>query len=714
MEQKNNVEVDLGHQNQKKLYKELENKILAAKKEKLFLKNTVLKDTNITIEMEADALAGFEQLDLLLSQRNGDILWTERIDLNQIINGRFMIDLNKFFKTFFKSQYSKWSVEILGIKDGESYLFSLKRQPKDKPVELINRSEAVIGCLGEREFEKVTWCMYAYYNRYNTLLFDVNYKFKSYMQFIQGEVIKVSIFRGKLKVNAKLNECGMKPIGMIGRRRIPKTVDLNGIKFNCKTNQKEKTTYITGELDLSEFEFTSDYIDVFLMVEKDGFIYDVFLNTKKYRINKKFQKLFRPVHYKIDKENIFFPYTTISSNLAFDCRKIASYDRFAFRLKERIARVGFKILKKKIEQKSIMLVYEKYCEAAQENGFYFFQYCMENGMEQYMKKEIYYVIDYKSPQYDNVKQYGDRVLNYLSIKHMVYLLGAKLLVSSETKSHSYVRRCNATSIRRRIDQTPSVFLQHGVIAFKKLPFMTKSNRNSRTNLFITSSFIEKGIILNHFEYDENEVAVTGLARWDLIEDKSDTCREILLMPTWRRSLEEVSDDEFQESEYFVQYMHLLNSERLYTILEQNDLQLNFYIHPQLRHFIDKFSSSHPNIRLIPFGEEPLNELIMRCSLMITDYSSAVWDVYYQGKPVLFYQFDFNEYNYSQGSYFDLETELFGDVSYKQDDLLDRIEEMIKRDFKEKEEYASLRKEYLPYIDHNNRKRTCDAILKAGL
>ncbi|RDU22101.1 CDP-glycerol glycerophosphotransferase family protein [Anaerosacchariphilus polymeriproducens] len=714
MEQKDNVTVDLGHQNQKKFYKELETQIRTAKKEKLFLKNTVIQDNNITIEIEGDELSGFDKLELLLSQKNGDILWTETIDFNQVVSGTITVDLNKFVKTFFKSQYSKWSVDILGLKKKESFLFSMKKESKDKEVDLRNKSESLIGYFGDGEFEKVCWCMYGYYNRYNTLLFDVNYKFKSYTQFVQGEVRKVTISGGRIKINAELEDCGMKPIGMIGRRRLTKAVDLNGIKFNCKVKQKDTVTYITGELDLSEFEFTSDYIDIFLLVEKDGFVYDLFLNTKNKRINKKFQKLFRPIHYKIDEENILFPYTTVSSNLAFDCRKIAPYDKFAFRLKERIARVIFRILKKKMEQKNIMLVYEKYCEAAQENGFYFFQYCMENGMEKYMKKEIYFVIDYNSSQYENVKQYGNRVLNYLSIKHMVYLQGAKLLVSSETKSHSYVRRSNATSIRRRLDNTPSVFLQHGVIAFKQLPFMIKSNRNSRTNLFITSSFIEKGIILDKFEYDENEVAVTGLARWDLIEDKSDTCREILLMPTWRRDLEEVSDEEFQESEYFLQYMHLLNSERLYTILEQNNLHLNFYIHPQLRRFIGKFSSTHPNIHLIPFGEEPLNELIMRCSLMITDYSSAIWDVYYQGKPALFYQFDFNEYNYSQGSYFDLETELFGDVSYKQEDLLARIEEMITREFKEKEEYAKLREEYLPYIDHNNRKRTCDAILKAGL
>ena len=43
-----------------------------------------------------------------------------------------------------------------------------------------------------------------------------------------------------------------------------------------------------------------------------------------------------------------------------------------------------------------------------------------------------------------------------------------------------------------------------------------------------------------------------------------------------------------------------------------------------------------HIRLIPFGTMPLNQLLMSCHMLITDYSSVSWDVYYQEKPVIFY------------------------------------------------------------------------------
>lgn len=704
-------------QQQEIRHKELERKIKEAKKDKAFLKAAKVRDKSLCLEFAENKLPKFDKVEILISRTNPNVRWVKTLDLSGFESGSVEADLAEFVEKCFGPQDVHWAIDILGSQGDQYFLYTLKRiqdDPELAEVYKVDRREDALDFLANGEFDGEKWGLRPYFNKYDTLLIDMNYSFKSYIMFLQAEVMKVSITRGVFKAEAKLADYGFKPLGMIMRRRLSKGIDFEGVKLQCKIVRKDKEWYITGELNLKMFQFGTEYIDIFIPAEDGDMVYDLPLNTKNFRINKQLQRLFKPVHYKVDKDKLFFPYTTLGSNLAFDCRKIASFDNFAFRFKERVARIIIRFFKKELEKKNIMLVYEKYCEAAQENGFFFFQYCMENDMEQYMNKEIYYVIDYKSPQYENVKKYGKKVLNYLSIKHMVYLLAAKLLVSSETKSHSYVRRCNATSIRRRLDNNLSVFLQHGVIAFKQLPFMAKNNRNSRTDLFITSSFIEKNIIVKHFEYDDNEVAVTGLARWDFLEDKSDSCREILLMPTWRRELEDVSDEEFESSPYFQHYMNLLNSEKLHAILEKNDLQLNFYIHPQLRHFIGNFSSSHPNIHLIPFGEQPLNILLMRCSMMITDYSSAIWDVYYQGKPALFYQFDINEYNLTQGSYFDMEKELFGDAAYNQEDLLFRIEEMIAKDFKEKEEYAKLRETYLPYIDHDNRKRTCEAILRAGL
>lgn len=129
------------------------------------------------------------------------------------------------------------------------------------------------------------------------------------------------------------------------------------------------------------------------------------------------------------------------------------------------------------------------------------------------------------------------------------------------------------------------------------------------------------------------------------------------MPTWRNWLDSVPDKDFEESDYFRHYMGLLNSERLNQILEKYDLEVNFYLHAKFQEYADTFKSISKRIHLISFGEVAVNEMLMRCRMLITDYSSVCWDILYQDKPSLFYQFDIGKYNEAHGSYIDMETEL---------------------------------------------------------
>ena len=362
-----------------------------------------------------------------------------------------------------------------------------------------------------------------------------------------------------------------------------------------------------------------------------------------------------------------------------------------------------------LKRKNIWLVYEKYCVMAQDNGFYFYKYCMEHLPEK-EKKRIFYVIDKKEPDYQYVKQYGSQVLDFLSIKHMVYLMAARLLISSDTKAHAYAWHSPNSIYRNMLKRKENVFLQHGVISFKCCHKGLRKKSVNASNLFVVSSEEEKQIILDYFGYNEEQILVTGLARWDVLEDKSKgQPRQIILMPTWRTWLEEVSEEEFKASEYYQHYMALLNHPILINTLEKYNITLNFYIHPKFREYLGAFHADNPHIRIIPFGSEPLNELMMKCSMMITDYSSAVWDVFYQGKPVAFYLFDLELYNEVQGSYIDMNTETFGDVAYTPEELSEIVQKYASNGFKEDEKYKAMRQYRIAYIDDKNSERIYNEI-----
>ena len=61
-------------------------------------------------------------------------------------------------------------------------------------------------------------------------------------------------------------------------------------------------------------------------------------------------------------------------------------------------------------------------------------------------------------------------------------------------------------------------------------------------------------------------------------------------------------------------------------------------------------------------EIDLQEVLLGSALLVTDYSSVCWDFLFLDRPVLFYQFDLDEFLERTGSYIDLRKDLFGPVA----------------------------------------------------
>ena len=257
-----------------------------------------------------------------------------------------------------------------------------------------------------------------------------------------------------------------------------------------------------------------------------------------------------------------------------------------------------------------------------------------------------------------------------------------------------------------------VFLQHGVTALKRVDGVFKKTSANGVDLFVATSNYEKNIIKKYFNYKSNEIIVTGFTRWDVLKDKSKKLKdkEIFFMPTWRNWLDEVAESEFEKSSYFKNYMEILNSEELSKILEENNLTIKYFVHPKFKYYLDKFSTSSERIKVVQPGEVQVNELLMRASLLITDYSSVAWEMYYQNKPTLFYHFDIDDYNKYQGSYLDMEHELFGDKAMNPNELIDQIKKYIETDFEHPKQYVEMRNKYFSFVDDKNCERTFDAIL----
>ncbi|MCD7754589.1 MAG: CDP-glycerol glycerophosphotransferase family protein [Clostridiales bacterium] len=574
--------------------------------------------------------------------------------------------------------------------------------------------------LGEQQVEGVICCPTAGYCKLQTA--D---RIRRYERQVTCRAEQVSLRFGKLRISVHCPEDipgEWSAIALVHRYRLEVDRKIYLIPAK-KVVKRDGEVWMTGEIRLSDFQLEPIWWDVRAAFRgEDGQTYLAFIQAPKQKKEaakstwagrwEKLERTLFPGSCRQGEDLTVSLYETKAERIALACQEYSPYSGLAFRLKERLALILFRLFRKQLKQKNIFLCFEKFCCMAQDNGFYFFRHCMESGMEEKMHRSIYYVIDKKQPDYqERLLPYQDHVIQFMSLKHMVYILAARLLISTDSRAHAYAWRNKESIILPRVQNTKKiVFLQHGVIAMKRVEIYNK--KTNPMNLFVTSNQREHDIVVEHMGYAPEDVIITGLARWDVLKDKGLEERRILVMPTWRNWLEEAPDLVFRASDYYRNYMSLLNDPRLADLLERRDLYLDFYVHPKFREYLHSFTIQEGGrVRLIPFGEEPLNELMMGCKMLVTDYSSVCWDVYYQGKPVLFYQFDVDKYNETTGAYIDLETELFGDRVMTTEALLDKLEEYAENDFRLPEVYAEMRPRMYAYIDEHNSQRICEEIMK---
>lgn len=407
----------------------------------------------------------------------------------------------------------------------------------------------------------------------------------------------------------------------------------------------------------------------------------------------------------MEADHIFYPYITVNKELAFTYRPREHFETRYYYWKENIAYIVAWVLYGYLKKKEIWIGFEKLAMSAHESGYYFFDYVYRNGLH----KNFYYVIRKDSPEINNLLDKRDKILYYKSFKYFVYMFAARLLISSDTKRNSYHLKMKTSKLGKTLTNKPLVYLQHGVNGLKKVPDFYK--KRNVFDLVIAPSEFEKEMIVNYWGYRESEVVTTGLARWDVLEDKTDQIayKQIFVMPTWRTWMDGISKEKFAESDYYKNYMNFLTSEKLKDVLERDNVKIKFFLHPKFKDYIDLFDVESDHIEKFGFLDVPLDEMIMKSSMMITDYSSVIWEMFYLKKPCLFYHFDRDKYLEYEGSYMDFEHELFGDVAFDADTLIAYVDDYIRNNFQEKSEYRELRQRYFTFMDRNNSQRIFEAV-----
>ena len=336
---------------------------------------------------------------------------------------------------------------------------------------------------------------------------------------------------------------------------------------------------------------------------------------------------------------------------------------------------------------------------ARDNAYWFFRYLRERQPQINAR----YVIDRSSPDYGKVAKLGDTV-SWRSLRHYLMYLAADMLVSTHVQpcapdlmAYYHLRQIG---IRPRGKQ---IFLQHGIIK-DEMKWMRYPSL--KVDFFASGGKLEYDYLVSEFNFPEGVIQYTGLCRFDNLIRGNRLSNEILVMPTWRGS-DYPQGDRFYETAFYKRFQSMLENPSLLRLLEERDLKLLFYPHIELQKELDKFRSPSERVILAGWRDYDVQDLLMRCSLLITDYSSVFFDAGYMEKPVIYYQFDdeeFRKYHYQEG-YFSYEKHGFGPVVKTEEALVDAVNECAGNDFNMSEKYRERLEAFYPVRDENNCERT---------
>ena len=256
-----------------------------------------------------------------------------------------------------------------------------------------------------------------------------------------------------------------------------------------------------------------------------------------------------------------------------------------------------------------------------------------------------------------------------------------------------------------------VYLQHGVL-HAHLPDMYSKELSLLDKVVVSTEFECKNFV-NNYGYNDEDLIKSGMPRYDYTKNEAPE-RKILFAPTWRKNLigsyknntRELLPDIFKNSDFYKEIQGFLNSEKLKDLLEKNNLILDFKNHPIFAEYNNLFEVKSDRITV-----SSANTKIDDYLLMITDYSSMVFDFVYLKRPIVYFVPDYDDFkNGVSHGYCKLDLPLeegFGEMTFDCDQLIEVLKSYIENNFQPDKKYYDKMFNFFLYEDRSQ----CERIYK---
>ena len=348
--------------------------------------------------------------------------------------------------------------------------------------------------------------------------------------------------------------------------------------------------------------------------------------------------------------------------------------------------------------KNVWIISENPNEAC-DNGYRLFKYIREKRKD----INVYYVIKKKSKDYDKVKILGN-IIHHKSLKHWIYYLNANRIIVTQKYANPSMALFHILH-KFNIIKTPRIFLGHGITKDDAKMFYYD---RCKFRLFICGAEKEYEYVKNTFGYPKENVIYTGLARFDNLDLENKTNNLILITPTWRNYIKNQNDFD----KFISNYYKLLNNKSLLKLLKEKNIKIQIVLHKNMNKFKINYEVND-YIKINHNSEVDIQILLNKASLLVTDFSSIFFDMAYREVPIIYYQFDTDDYRKNQldVGYFSYKDNGFGDIFSNSSDVANKIKYYINNNFKVEDIYLKRMNNFFERKDKGNCKRILEEIEK---
>lgn len=305
--------------------------------------------------------------------------------------------------------------------------------------------------------------------------------------------------------------------------------------------------------------------------------------------------------------------------------------------------------------------------------------------------EYKFIWCFKNPEeYEFLKKQRTIICKYRSLKYYYYKVVSKVYISNSIEGSEVPKK------RRQI----RIQTWHGGGAYKKVALAEKEKSNmykkrTENNINNTSAFISSSelfsneVIKNNFCYN-GEIIEAGMPRNDILFDKekhseirkkvlekyniNDKCFVVLYAPTWR----------YDESK-----LESINFENLKNALkEKYNKEIVIIYRAHLHMEKDKIEGVIPGTNY-----EDMQELLIASDMLISDYSSSIWDYSFLKKPCILFCPDLEYYIKRRGFVIDIDKWGFP-IAKNNEELRLKIKDFDEEKFEKKmDEHHNMLKSY---------------------